>query len=117
MKLKKFTIKSGTGFGFFDPRLLKKNYCCKCGTKLLIKYPQYYILKESILYYKKLYFRDFYYYCCNCDYYIKYKNQREISKTQRENCLVQLEGANGLISKYQVKFTKNGEELCLSSNK
>ena len=116
MKDKKITIKGSVSFGFFDLRLLKKSYCCKCGAKLSIKYPEHIILKEYKLYNKKLYYRDFYYHCENCDYYIKYKNQKLISRIQRERCLVKLEDANNLILKNKVRFSKVGKELFLNQD-
>ena len=104
-------VSGGYRFGFFDMRLFKNNYCCKCGRKLIIKRTNYLILLNRIMFLEAQHHTDYFYHCDHCDYYIEYKNQKIISKVQKEKGSIELVDAKELILRNKVKFKKIGKYL------
>lgn len=108
-------INGGYRAVLFDFRLLKKNYCCHCGQKLIIKKVKYLVLRNIFKIVEAEHNTEYFYYCSECDYLIEYKNQKEIFKFQTDNESLKLVNSKQLISKYDVKLLKINQYLILDN--
>ena len=85
---------------YFEPRILKKNFCCKCGFKLdwKMKRMVYYnrVKTGKVFDYVNVCL-DTVYFCKQCGYYISYFSQKQISKTQKCEQHKVLSNSNKLI--------------------
>lgn len=93
-------------FGFFDFRLFKTNYCPKCGQKYKIKYLSYRVYLERKYWITYETYVDAYYYCSKCDFYISYKNQKNISNLQKQNNSLILSRPDDIINATKVPVKK-----------
>ena len=109
-------INGGYRTVLFDLRLLKKNYCCCCEGKLAIKRTKYLILRNIFSLVEAEHNTEYLYFCPKCGYYIEYKNQKKISKIQKDNEELKLNNSEQLISKYSVKLFKVGQYLVLNND-
>jgi hypothetical protein len=109
----KMVVSGGYYSVFFDFRLLKVNYCCHCGQNLKISRVNYIRLIEYALHYRADHEKNYFYHCDKCNYYIKYKNQKKISKMQSEKGSLKLPNSKKIISQEKVDFKKVDNDLVL----
>lgn len=107
--MRKINLKRGNFYYLFNLRLLKKNYCPKCGKKYVLKklkYKRFYDHKVFATYDIN---HGIYYYCEKCDFYIKYSNQKGITKQQKnKNCKI-LPDADKIIKENKINVKKEGK--------
>lgn len=115
-KIGKKIINGGHYYILFDFRLLKKSYCCKCGEKLVIKKAKYLTLMKEFTWVEAKHNTEYLYFCSKCNYFIDYKNQKIISKYQRDYNRIELENSEQLILKHKMNFAKIDGKIILSKN-
>lgn len=89
----------------FEPRILLKNYCCKCGSKLTRKIKIVtYIRNSNIssIFDRKTCYIKTLYYCKCCHYYISYFNQRLIKLEQKKLANYILPNSKQIIKEYKI---------------
>ena len=106
-------------FGFFDFRLLKKNYCPKCGQKYKLKILTYRKQKEYKVFLTYNTYTNIYYFCNQCSFYMNYKNQKHIARLQKEYGNNIVDNAKSIIdtNKIQVKKEKDYYVLVKESSR
>lgn len=105
----KINIKRSSRFHLFDFRLFKKSYCPKCGKKYRLKLLKYIEYSDYKLFTTSHTYHDVYYYCEKCDFYIKYSNQKGITKQQKnKNCKI-LPDADKIIKENKINVKKEGK--------
>lgn len=107
-KVRRKIVNGGYRTVLFDLRLLKKNYCCQCEKKLIIKKTKYIMLRKVFSLFEAEHNTEYLYYCNDCNYYIEYKKQREIAKKKNNNSK-KLSNSNELISNNKVNLSRIGE--------
>lgn len=96
----------------FDVRILRKNYCGKCGSRLKIatrKYVEFSSYKAfGFLHDVKVetYTTVVLYRCEKCKYDITYKNQKMIANKQKEEGSLIISDANNTINTLRFKIKK-----------
>ena len=106
-------INGGYRTVLFDLRLFKKNYCCRCGQKLVIKKTKFLVLRNIFTIVEAEHNLEYFYHCPECKYLICYKNQKKIFRIQTDNESVILPNSKQLILKHEVKLLKIGQNLLL----
>ena len=90
---------------YLEPRIIKKSFCCKCGSKLIWK------MKRMVYYNSSKVSKNFnylnicldtVYFCKKCGYYISRLSQKEIFKNQKLEQKKILANANKLIKNNQL---------------
>ena len=104
----KVNVPIGNYIDFFDFRLLKRNYCCKCCRKLKIKFLRYRKLNDFGSFTMSEQHYTFCYYCEKCNYYIDYKNQKIINKYLSKTN-VETKKCEDLIRKHKINLIKKGK--------
>lgn len=99
------------GIPKFDFRLLKRNFCAICGSRLKIKFREMVECREYrafVCLYKvseEIHYKTSVYHCSNCNYDITYSNQLKISRKQKEECSIMISGSRQMIK--ELKFKSN----------
>lgn len=114
--MNKINIKRKNYFGFFDFRLLKKNFCPKCGRKYKLKILTYRKMKEKKI--LKIYntYTNVYYFCEKCDFYIDFNKQKHISQLQNQAEKNILSNADALINNNKVQIIRKDNYYILKNN-
>lgn len=102
----KINVKRKNYFYFFDFRLLKKNHCPICGQKYSVKYLSYRVYQEHKNFTTSNSYTGAYYYCSKCNFFITYKNQKYLTKMQKESNSLILSKAKDKINVMKVQVKK-----------